>query len=190
VRDAVEALFQPEPSPWLVRRLTKALDGLTQGDVRAALSRARIALDFPTAEPPPAELSDAQDPRATRARRRTSAGRPAPTSFNVTLKDLIDAGLIRPGARLRKRYLGQELSATVEPDGRVRFERDVYNSLSIAAGAARVAVKGPPEDGRRYYQTNGWTFWELEGENGQLQPMEALRKQYLTGPRTPHDEAP
>ena len=78
--------------------------------------------------------------------------------YDVTLKQLLDAGLIRPGTELRQRYLGRDVSATVEPDDRVRVGDEVFNSLSIAAGAARVNVKGPPPDGRRYYQTNGWTF--------------------------------
>ena len=52
VRRAVEALFEPEPSTWLVRRLAKNTEGLTAGDVKAALSRARITLDLPAAELP------------------------------------------------------------------------------------------------------------------------------------------
>ena len=48
-----------------------------------------------------------------------------------------------------------------------------------AAGAARVAVEGKPPDGRRYYQTNGWTFWEFETETGERHPIEAVRKRYL-----------
>jgi hypothetical protein len=31
-------------------------------------------------------------------------------------------------------------------------------------------------DGRRYYETNGWTFWEYADATGAQQPMEALRK--------------
>ena len=171
VRRAVEALFQPEPSSWLVRGLANAIDGLTQGDVKAALSRARITLDFPPAE---AGAMAAPDVPAAEASASAAEGRRESVRYDVTLKDLLDAGLIRPGAQLRKRYLGRDLSATVEPDGRVRFGDEVYKSLSIAAGAARVAVKGLPADGRRYYQTNGWTFWEANEE-----PLEALRKRYL-----------
>ena len=97
----------------------------------------------------------------------------------MKLKQLIDAGLIQPGAQLRQRYLGQDVSATVEPDGRVRVGNEIYKSLSIAAGAARVAVKGPPPDGRHYYQTNGWTFWQFADANGTRRLIETLREQYL-----------
>jgi hypothetical protein len=106
--------------------------------------------------------------------------RHAPTSYSVTVKNLLDAGLVRPGTELRKRYLGRDLSAKIEPDGRVRFRGEVYNSLSIAAGVARVAVKGPPPDGRRYSWTNGWRFWEYEAEDGTSRPIGGLRDRYLS----------
>jgi hypothetical protein len=173
VRQAVKALFEPEPSPWLVGRLTRALDGLTQGDVKAALSRARITLDFPPAEPGGIPVT------GQRVRNEGRAGAEMPASYDVTVKDLLDGGFIRPGAELRKRYLGHDVTATVEPDGRVRFGDEVYNSLSIAAGAARVAVKGSPPDGRRYYQTNGWTFWECEAGAGEWHPIDDLRQRYI-----------
>ena len=98
------------------------------------------------------------------------------------MKQLIDAGLIAPGTQLRKRYLGQDAIATVQPDGRIRVGEDVYSSLSIAGGAARVGIKGPPPDGRRYYQTNGWNFWQYPDASGKLQRMEVLRTQYLSAP--------
>jgi Restriction Enzyme Adenine Methylase Associated/Type I restriction enzyme R protein N terminus (HSDR_N) len=177
VRQAVEGLFDPEPSPWLVRGLARSIDGLTPSDVRAALSRARITLDFPAAD---ADVTSLPAVPAAKPTPKQSGARRAPsTRYDVTVKQLLDAGLIQPGAELRKAYLGRFVSAAVEPDGRVRVGSEVYNSLSIAAAAARVAVKGPPEDGRRYYQTNGWTFWEYADANGRHQPMEALRKQYL-----------
>jgi len=188
VRQAVEALFRPEPSSWLVRKLADPQDGLTQGDVKAALSRARIELDFPAAEadttPPSQREPPARRPpeRPTRRPPERSGRRQsdARQDYNVTVKQLLDAGLMRAGAQLRARYLKRDLTATVEPDGRVRFGGEVYNSLSVAAGDARVAVKGPPEDGRKRWQTNGWTFWEYEDEHGKSLPVDALRKQYLS----------
>jgi Restriction Enzyme Adenine Methylase Associated len=105
--------------------------------------------------------------------------RQASTRYGVTMQDLLDAGLVRPGTKLRKRYLGQCVVATVEPEGRVRFGRQVYNSLTSAARAARVAVEGPARDGRRY-ATNGWTFWEHETEDGASGPIDVLRYRYLS----------
>lgn len=182
VRHAVEGLFDPEPAQWLVRRLAASIDGLTTGDVRAALARARITLDFPEADVPPPQMRQAERPTtrpAERPTQRRSGQRKVAERYDVTLKQLIDAGLISTGAQLRQRYLGRDVTATIEPDGRVRVGDEVFNSLSIAAGAARVNVKGPPADGRRYYQTNGWTFWEYTDATGARKPVEALRKQYL-----------
>jgi hypothetical protein len=186
VRGGLDALFEPEPSPWLVRRLANSIEGLTQGDVKAALSRARITIDFPAAEPatlPAPEMPKEEPTPAGVGQAPTVGTRKAATRYDVTVKNLLDAGLIRPGAELRKRYLGEDLTATVEPDGRIRFDGTIYKSLSIAAGAARVAVKGPPDDGRRYYQTNGWSFWECQGDDGKSRPVEALRERYLARPR-------
>ncbi|MBA3566819.1 MAG: type I restriction enzyme HsdR N-terminal domain-containing protein [Actinobacteria bacterium] len=177
VRQAVEALFEPEPSPWLVRRLARSIEGLSPGDVRAALSRARITLDFPAADLAGLPEVSAVKPTPTP---KPAGTRQAATRYDVTVKQLLEAGLIAPGAQLRQRYLGRDVTATIEADGRVRVGGEVYNSLSIAAGAARVAVKGPPPDGRSYYQTNGWTFWEYADRDGKQQPMEALRKRYLS----------
>jgi Restriction Enzyme Adenine Methylase Associated/Type I restriction enzyme R protein N terminus (HSDR_N) len=184
VRRAVAALFEPEPDPWLVRRLAKSTEGLTPGDVRGALQRARITLDLPPPElaaeavPPLDEPRPRAEPRpSVEAKQQRASGRPA--SYAVTVKDLLDARLIRPGATLRKTYLGTEVKATIEADGHIRVGADIYNSLSVAAAVARVSVKGPPSDGRPYYQTNGWTFWEYEDEAGQRHVIQKLRERYL-----------
>jgi Restriction Enzyme Adenine Methylase Associated/Type I restriction enzyme R protein N terminus (HSDR_N) len=177
VRSAVEALFEPEPSPWLVRRIAKAAE-LTAGDVKAALSRARVTLDLPPAE----SVSGTPDTgvkQPSRPPRKRKAVRPETGSFDVTLKDLLNAGLLRPGLELRKTYLGTEVVATVETDGQVRVGSQIVRSLSVAGGIARVEVKGPPADGRPYYQTNGWTFWEYEDDSGHRHAIDKIRQQYL-----------
>jgi hypothetical protein len=182
VRQAVVALFDPEPSPWLVRRLAQSIDGVPPSDVREALSRARISLDFPAADSGVTTITTTPTVSATPTHQkpRQPGMRKTAVHYEATVKQLMDAGLIQPGMRLRKRYLGQDVFATIEPDGRVRVGDEVFNSLSIAAGAARVNVKGPPDDGRRYYQTNGWSFWEYEDASGRRKPIETLRKQYLS----------
>jgi len=184
VRRAVDALFTPEPTAWLVKRIVNMTEGLTAGDVKAALTRARISLDFPPPElgpTPPVTEPEALPSRTPvrRTGRRSGTRRQPAAAYNVSLKDLLDARLLQPGMELRKTYLGTEVRATIEPDGRVRVGQEIYKSLSIAAGAARVAVKGPPDDGRRYYQTNGWTFWEYVDERGRRHEIEEVRKRYL-----------
>jgi Restriction Enzyme Adenine Methylase Associated len=168
VRRAVEEMFSPEPSAWLVRRLSQQLDGLTAGDIRAALSRARLSLDFPSAS------GDAPAPRPQPRR----TGRPGPQGYGVSLKDMIESGILKPPLELRKTYLGRDLSARVELDGRVTFARETYNSPSVAAGVARASVRGAPA-GRKYLQTNGWTFWHFRDSDDEWKELDVLRQRHL-----------
>ncbi len=191
VKEAVEDLFFPEPSAWLVRRLANNLEGLTQGDVKAALARARIGLDFPVHEQPRAsrrlvpvepEKAEPSRPETSRpsdtkppARRRT----PTPPELSaVTVRQLIEGGLISPPFELRTKYKGRELSGRIEPDGRVSFGDETYNSVSVAAAMARRSVIGTPP-GRKYPQTNGWTFWRFKDSDGALRKLSVLRERFL-----------
>jgi Restriction Enzyme Adenine Methylase Associated len=178
VREAVEALFMPEPSRWLVRRLANELDGLTLGDVKAALGRARITLDFPVGEVPrpsrgiPPDISVPGPPRK-------KGPRHIPKAVSaVSVKQLIEAGLIKPPLDLSRKYKGQILSARIESDGRVSCLGGTYDSVSVAAAMARRSVIGAPP-GRKYPQTNGWTFWQFREGAGQLQELSVLRERLV-----------
>jgi Restriction Enzyme Adenine Methylase Associated len=189
VKDAVVGLFLPEPSPWLVRRLARSLDGLTQGDIRAALARARIVIDLPDEEQPgrprrppvtrrPVPVPDADDETKKRKPRRPR--RPEEVSA-VTLRQLIDAGRLAPPVELTRHYKGTTLSGRIEKDGRVSFDGIPYDSPSTAAGMARRSVVGA-RPGRKYPQTNGWTFWKFLDADGQLRELNVLRER-LAGER-------
>jgi hypothetical protein len=113
VRQAVEALFDPGPSEWLVRRLSRSIDGLTAAEIRAALASARITLDFP---PPEADVTDVRprktapetaDATRTAEAPKTADAPKAAAKYDVTLKQLLDAGLIQRGTQLHQRYLGR-----------------------------------------------------------------------------------
>ena len=175
---AVNALFSPEPSDWFVRRLANQLDGLTPSDVRAALARARISLDFPTEElsrttPVPDALAVA------RLRTPKDGEKKQPVVYGVSVHDLVAANLLRPPLALTQKYLGQEVTTQIETDGRVTFDGRTYDSLSVAAGMARVSVKGAPTPPRKFWQTNGWTFWHYRDEDGQLRELATLRDKFL-----------
>lgn len=72
------------------------------------------------------------------------------------------------------------LQATIQNDGRVVFEGEPYDSLSTAAAIARRTVIGSPL-GRKYPQTNGWTFWQCrDAGTGSLQEIDVLRQRYLS----------
>lgn len=69
-----------------------------------------------------------------------------------------------PGRKLRRRYKGKLIRATVLRDGAIRTCGKVFNSPSLAAKAAI---------GR---MCNGWTFWEFERSPGNWVPLKELRK--------------
>jgi len=78
----------------------------------------------------------------------------------IPFGNLLEAGLIAPGARLtdaRKRH-----KAVVRADG----------SLSVGEAIGSIHRMGAHVQGLE--ACNGWTFWHIEGEAG-LQPIDALR---------------
>ena len=176
VKDAVESLFSPEPSPWLVRRLAQEIGDLTQGEVRAALSRTRLSVDIPsppTSRPPVStgKAADGPTPEQT-------MGHPSPKQVGVSLSDLIGAHLVKPPLELRRTYLDRNLVGRVEADGQVTVEGETFQSPSVAAGFARTLVKGAPP-GRKYLQTNGWTFWRFQDGDEEWKELDVLRQRYL-----------
>ena len=92
-------------------------------------------------------------------------GRPVEGAQEVSVTDLIVAGLLRPGAILYagpKRYRGA--TAIVLPDGRLEVDGSAYDSPS---GAGR-AVRGQ--------LTNGWWFWRTDEDS--KQKLSELRRLY------------
>lgn len=68
------------------------------------------------------------------------------------------------GAKIRGVHKGKIFNGRIRPDGRVRFNGSLYNSLSVAAAKAL---------GRA---SNGWWFWQIErGKNNWVRLLE-IRK--------------
>jgi len=163
---AMRELLDGSVDASIVRLVRKRAQGLTPAEVRASLGRARVTVEFPPVHP--------VVPHGPKARHRTKA----PRRQGVTVRNLIEAGLVRPPLDLLCTYKGKEVRARIEPDGSVRFGSDTVDSLSTAAGMARVSVAGK-FPGRRYPQTNGWDFWHFRDETGKLRPIDHLRQQLL-----------
>ena len=70
------------------------------------------------------------------------------------------------------------MSARIESDGRVSCLGETYNSVSVAAAMARRSIIGD-QPGRKYPQTNGWTFWQFRDEDGQLRELTVLRERFV-----------
>lgn len=190
VREVLVRLFAPEPDPALVRLIRARAPALAPAEVRASLGRVRTTFDFPVVAVPVGSTMAPSD-RPTVAPRVHSAAAEVPAAGprvvgpgtpwrHVTLAQLIEAGLVRVPFRVEHRYRGTTVGATIESATRIVFAGSTYDSLSTAAGRARVSVAGP-FPGREIPQTNGWTFWEYRASDGVLRPFDHLRRQLYEG---------
>lgn len=94
----------------------------------------------------------------------------------VTLSELISEGLIEPPTEIEGIYYGRVFKAKILADGTVRHEKNVYNSLSVAAGCAITDVMGITTSDRKYIAINGWNFWHLtEKSSGHLVSLGKIR---------------
>ena len=185
VRTAIEEMFTTEQDMLLVNWIQKRTKNLSVDEVRASLARCRVVLDFPV-DMNAIALGSAggpQSPVVKPRRKKAGAGKKAPKGTKAapvmdptTVKDLIEAGLIRPPLKLTRTYKGVALEAVVLPDGRVRFAGEDYDTLSAAGAAARATIIGRQKDGS-LPATNGWEFWRIERAGGNVETPGQLRDQ-------------
>lgn len=174
VQEKLEQLFGTEPDHSVVQLLAKQLGSLSEDDIRASLGRGRIRFDYsiqPLSTIVPPVLTTAvptiSDPPHIVA---TDDGR-----AEVSLRRLIDAGLIQPPMHLERSYKGQRLAARVDANGTVTFGETTFSSLSMAGRAARISVAGLSITAN----TNGWSFWKFKDADNKLKEMDVLRQRYL-----------
>lgn len=174
VHAALRQAFSPDSDLLLVNYVAGQTKNLTTEEIRDSLRRCDVTLDFPV-------LLEIPKTGGSQRRGKTKPStKKKPVAFDVSISDLLAAGLLTPGAKLEKRYKGKQLTAKVERDGRVRFEGKLYNSPSQAGGAARATIIGLKKNGQ-VPQTNGWTFWEVVGGGDSRVQLAALRDQYREG---------
>jgi hypothetical protein len=183
IKDALVALFGPEPDPGLVRLIRGKAGALSPAEVRSSLGRLRTTFDFPIASNP--AVASGVPVRESKAAsvEPAPAPEPAPGKMGegtpwrgVSLRQLISGGLVRVPLDIEHHYRGTDLAARIEDADRIVFDGAVYDSLSIAGGMARKSVTGSPP-GRDYPQTNGWTFWEYRSPDGTRHPLDDLRRE-------------
>lgn len=171
VQTALEKFFDPEGMV-LLNHIRNGAKDLTTDEVRGSLRRCRARFEYP-----PDIIPVPPAPRG-----KTKVGPPdigpQPLLKDAGLLDLIQAGLIRAPLELRRKYLGVELRAHVQRDGRVEYAGEFFDSLSSAGSAARAAVGGVREDGKRR-ATNGWTFWRYELAEGREEEINEVRQRLL-----------
>jgi len=177
VRTAIEQLFTAEGDLLLVNYVAQHTKNLTPEEIRSSLKRCRVALDFPLAAE---EVLRKAAPAVPKAKREPTGAR-----SEVTLQDLIQAGLLHPPVALERQYKGKRLTARIEADGSVTCLGKKYDSLSLAGGMARASVVGLRDHGGPP-STNGWTFWKMHGASGGLVEVNVVRQMYA-GPGAQSD---
>jgi len=154
----------------LTRLVRKKIAGLSLAEIRDSLKRADFRVDFPviaTQEPTKPMTLQKGEKRTIKA------------PLGVKLTDLIHADFLKAPIEVECRYRKTTLKANIQEDGTVIFGGESYDSLSTAAGMARKSVIGAPP-GRKYPQTNGWTFWKFpDPQTGQLKEIDNLRQHFL-----------
>ena len=66
-----------------------------------------------------------------------NCGTPLSKSGVVTLKDLLDAGMLKAGEELTISVRGKDVTATLQADGKIKYLDKVYNGPLACATAVR-----------------------------------------------------
>ncbi len=172
----------------LIRLIKKKAPELTPSDIRDSLKRADIRIDFPVVSVSSQSFAREVESEVTTPVQVVEETQAAKKTLNipgVQVIDLIRTKHIEPPLKLEKEYKGRHLEAEVQRDGTIVFEGEAHKSLSLAAAFARKSIIGAPE-GRKYPQTNGWTFWKCRDPRmGRLEEIDVVRQRYLVSRSQP-----
>ncbi|SBT44555.1 restriction system modified-DNA reader domain-containing protein [Micromonospora narathiwatensis] len=193
-----------DPASELVDLLDSRMPRLSREEIRQSLIRARATFDFPMSaavaappaqrqslppqayEPPtqraapePVPVASAYPSPVTRSSKR--APHVTPDERRLKLVDLLAAGRLRPGTTLFGRYLGQQHTAELLADGRVRYRGEVHNSPSSAGEAVKIAIHGRDiTDSRK--ATDGLDFWQAQDAvTGDVVTLKEIRRRVASG---------
>lgn len=112
----------------------------------------------------PTEIVTVVEPRGETIMTRKVEGR-------VTLKNLIDSGILEIGQLLYGNHQGKKYEGKILAEGRILLDDgETFDSPSGAASK----VRGSAED--------GWRFWHTTGENGRECKLDELRREYKGSP--------
>ncbi|MCS6886244.1 MAG: hypothetical protein RMM17_10255 [Acidobacteriota bacterium] len=91
---------------------------------------------------------------------------PQPALKRLHIRDLIEAGLLAAGTKLRYKRK-PSIIATVLADGKLKVGKDIFSSPSSAATKFASA-------GRR----DGWFCWLFQDKDGEYKPIDLLRERW------------
>lgn len=99
---------------------------------------------------------------------------PTKRGSTVTLKALLDQGILKAPVPLFRDYKGHRLAAVLRSDGTIEFNGNRYDNPSLAGSAARETIIGRPAS------TNGWGFWQYKDSKGDVLQLDDARARMST----------
>lgn len=88
---------------------------------------------------------------------------------DITLKMIIDSGLIKPDTKVYS-SINPEIIGNINHDGSISFFIDNQQKIfPFPSGAARAIAKT---------SVNGWLFWKIM-DSGQLKELSHYKKEYM-----------
>ena len=166
VQSALRSLLEQNPTNERFLRLLRDQHGrdLSISEVREGLSHIRAQFEFK--EPDSRVVDPPPDP---------TRPIPIPKGLRVSLKDLVDAGIIVAPLDIHRDYKQQLHKASIGTDGWISFEGQRFHSPSGAGKAVRMLHGAPPNAA----QTAGWAFWKFVDADGEAKPISELRQRFL-----------
>ena len=159
VKKALDGLLEDRNDMVLVTYVRQRTKDISDEEIRSSIRRCSLSVEVLTPE-------------------RLPRGKGQSTQPKSTLAELIEVGILHPPVKLFCTYKDNDLSAQVERDGAVVWNGQRFQSLSLAASAARASIRGRREDGK-LPATNGWIFWKYKSADGQTREMDHARQEYL-----------
>lgn len=102
-------------------------------------------------------------------------GAPLPLTGGVTLKDLLDAGLLKAGNELTIGLHGKDVTATLLSNGKIMYQHQIYEGPL----ACVTVIRGHPCD--------GWSCWRAKDHTtGRSFPIGHYRGALLEQRGAPH----
>lgn len=104
-----------------------------------------------------------------------NCGAPLPATGRIALKDLLAAGLLKAGDELTIRLRGQDVTAALLADGKIRYQNQTYDGPLACA----TVVRGQTCD--------GWYCWNaIDHTTGRSYPIGHYRGALLRQRGEPH----
>lgn len=173
VQAALEGLLNPEqPDASLVRFLDRRIDGLEASDIKESIGRMRVRMNFPSTP----DQHSSPDIPVTELPPKPRLPTVQAGGSSILLKHLAAGGILDRPLSVNATYKRTHLTARIEVDGTMTFEKQSFSSPSAAANAARLTAGF---GGRKKVRTNGWVFWKFLDTDNKQKPIDVLRKRYL-----------